>query len=110
MDTNKIHKSNLIVIWVGVIIMTAMTCITYHDNMGMAIGGSLSMIISGIIGLVFYFSSAGDLAKAMGIIMVPSVATFIYSYLVGGSAVSFLANYLFAAMVAIYFNENFFKW
>ena len=110
MDTNKIHKSNLIVIWVGVIIMTAMTCITYHDNIGMVIGGSLSMIISGIIGLVFYFSSAGDLAKAMGIIMVPSVATFIYSYLVGGSAVSFLANYLFAAMVAIYFNENYIKW
>ncbi|MBP5265414.1 MAG: methyl-accepting chemotaxis protein [Lachnospiraceae bacterium] len=110
MDTNRIHKSNLIVIWVGIIIMTAMTCVTYSGNVSMMVGGSLSMIISGIIGLIFYFSSAGDLAKAMGIIVVPSVATFFYSYLVGGSAVSFLANYLFAAMVAIYFNANYIKW
>ena len=109
MDTKKLHKSNLIVIWVGVVVMTAMTCLSYAGYPFMMIGGSLSMIISGIIGVILYLSNANDFVKAMGILLVPSVATFIYSYVTEGSAVSFLANYLFAAMCSLYFEEKYLK-
>ncbi|MCR5641492.1 MAG: methyl-accepting chemotaxis protein [Lachnospiraceae bacterium] len=110
METSRIHKNNLTVIWVGIVVMCLMTAFTYHSDMGMVIGGCLTMIIAGIVGIVLYVSSANDLIKAMGILLVPSIATFVYSFVVGGSAVSFLANYLFAAMCAVYFEDTYIKW
>ena len=59
--------------------------------------------------MILYKSPANDFVKAMGILLVPSVATFIYSFVTEGSAVSYLANYLFAAMCAIYFEERYLK-
>ena len=107
MDINKLHKNNILVIWVGVAAMVFMTVSSYISyDVKIAITGSLVMVGAGIIAVLFWMFVPNEFAKAMGIILAPALATNLYSYVCGGNSVSFLANYFFAALCAIYFEEN----
>lgn len=43
-----------------------------------------------------------DLAKALCITLIPSVATIVYAAMCGGNSVAFLANYVILAMTMVY--------
>lgn len=110
MDINKLHKNNILVIWVGVAAMVFMTVSSYISyDVKIAITGSLVMVGAGIVAVLFWMFVPNEFAKAMGIILAPALATNLYSYVCGGNSVSFLANYFFAALCAIYFEEKYLK-
>lgn len=104
----KLHKGNLIVILVGVVVMTLMTFAAYGVCAD-AFKGSGIMWGAGLISVIAYFACQKDIVKALIILGGPSFATLIYSYVLGGSSVSFLACYLFLAMTTIYFEERYIK-
>lgn len=40
--------------------------------------------------------------KALLINLTPSIATFVYAFVLGGNSVAFLANFVFLSMMALY--------
>ncbi len=111
MEIKKLHKTNLIIVWIGIAAMIAMCFVaTAGDAMFAAINGIVVLLVAGVISLLSYMFIKDDLKKAMGIVLAPALATTAYSYIVGGNSVAFLCNYLFIAMMALYFEENYIKY
>lgn len=107
-NTRKIHKSNLMVILVGVVVMSLMTVFSYGFVLD-ALKGSAIMWAAGILAIISYYGIKNDMTKAILILAFPSLSTLVYSYVLGGSSVSFLACYLFLAMTTVYFEEKYIK-
>jgi len=106
---NRIHRTNLVVILVGVVVMSMMTLFSY----GLTLDGMKGvgvMVGSGIIAILAYLLCKKDLLKSMLILVVPSYATLLYSYLTEGNSVAYLACYLFLAMTTVYFEEKYIKY
>ena len=109
MEINKLHKSNLTIVWVGIAAMIALSLLAAGGDFLAAVNGCVVLVIAGVIGIISYKFVKDDLKKAMGIILAPALATTVYAYVVGGNSVSFLCNYLFVAMTALYFEEKYIK-
>ena len=109
MEINKLHKSNLTIVWVGIAAMIALSLLAAGGDFLAAVNGCVVLVIAGVIGIISYKFVKDDLKKAMGIILTPALATTVYAYVVGGNSVSFLCNYLFVAMTALYFEEKYIK-
>ena len=110
MDIKKIHKTNLTIVWVGVVVMIGLSLFSTGGNFLKAINGCVVLAIAGIISTIAYFVIKDDFKKAMVLILAPALATTAYSYVMGGNSVSFLCNYLFVALMAIYFEERYVKY
>ena len=110
MDINRIHKTNMIVIWVGVVVMMGLSVFAAGGNILLALNGCIVLLIAGVITTIGYKAIKDDLKKAMVMILAPALATTAYSYILGGNSVAFLANYLFVALMAIYFEERYVKY
>ncbi|MCR4674569.1 MAG: methyl-accepting chemotaxis protein [Lachnospiraceae bacterium] len=109
MDIQKLHKQNLIIIWVGVVVMMGLSVFASGGNVLKALNGCVVLLIAGVISTIGYKFVKEDLKKAMVMILAPALATTAYSYVLGGNSVAFLANYLFVALMAIYFEEQYVK-
>ncbi|MCR5545553.1 MAG: hypothetical protein K6F30_03650, partial [Lachnospiraceae bacterium] len=110
MDIQKLHKNNLTIIWIGVVVMMALSVFASGGNLLSALNGCVVLLIAGVVATIGYKFVKDDLKKAMVMILAPALATTAYSYVLGGNAVSFLANYLFVALMAIYFEEKYVKY
>ena len=110
MDIKKIHKTNLTIVWIGVAVMVALSVFSTGGNMMRAINGCVVLLVAGVISSLAYGLIKDDFKKAMVLILAPALATTAYSYVTGGNSVSFLCNYLFVALMAIYFEERYVKY
>ena len=109
MEMMKLHRSNLVIVWIGIGAMTALSLLASGGNFLWALNGVMVLLVAGIISLISYKAIKDDFKKACGIILAPALATTAYAYIVGGNSVSFLCNYLFVAMMALYFEERYIK-
>ena len=65
------------------------------------------MLASLIAAGIGQFLIHNDFAKALLINLTPSIATFVYAFVLGGNSVAFLANFVFLSMMALYFHKKY---
>jgi methyl-accepting chemotaxis protein len=103
---NKIHKQNYTIIWVGIALLSMTTLagfgLTVTGFMGVAV-----LVGSGLIVAACKAMIKDDLIIALCITVIPAIATILYSALCGGNSLAFLANYVFLAMMSIYFERKY---
>ena len=107
-DIQRLHRNNLIVVWVGTAAMTATTFASTGLNLTgfLAVG---TMVLSALVGIFAYYLIKSDSVKGLVIITAPAIATLVYSFVCGGNALAFLADYLFLAMTTQYFDTSYVK-
>lgn len=105
----KLHKQNYIIIIIGTILLSITIFAGYGLSLKSFLGSSI-MIISVLIATALKFILKGDMGKSLGIMVPPSVATFIYALILDGSSTAFLANYVFLSMVTVYFRPKYIKY
>ncbi len=104
---DKIHRHNLIIVLAGVVMLSVVSIGSY-GSYGMqkeGIIGAVVMVLSGLIAILGKQFGKNDTVKAICITLVPGIATFIYSGVLGGNRLAFLANYAFLAMTSVYFDK-----
>lgn len=102
----KIHKQNHTIIMIGVVLLSIMTLIAYGANM-QGLVGVVILLVSGGISTICRYTIKDDLKKALGFTVIPSLATLLFAAVQGGNSVAFLANYVFLAMMAVYFERRY---
>ena len=99
---NKIHRTNLIIIWIAVAALSGLAFTNFGIQRSTIIE-IIVMVVCGIISTVAYISQLDDLKKAILLIMPPAIGTLVFSALSGGNAIAFIANFVLLAMAAAYF-------
>ncbi len=102
---NKIHRQNLTIVLIGVVMLSAVSFASY----GLSTRGYVSalvMVVSGIIAVVGERFGKTDAMKALFITLIPGIATFFYAGVLDGNRLAFLANYAFLAMTSVYFDKK----
>ena len=101
----KLHKQNIIVVWISVVALCMVSFIGFKD-ITKAMSGNIILIVAGIISLIGYFLKISDNKKALFIILPPAIGTLMYSQAFGGNAICFYADFVLLAMTATYFVEK----
>ncbi|BBF43442.1 methyl-accepting chemotaxis protein [Lachnospiraceae bacterium KM106-2] len=104
----NVHKRNLIIIW-GCILALATTTIGGYGLCPVAYKGIATLVVTGIICSIIYKLSIDDTKKALTLVLLPSYAILIYSWIVGGNSTAFEATYVTLGMAAGYFNRKIIK-
>ena len=102
----ELHKKNMLIVEVGVLLLVIMTFVSYGVSVKSYIGTAI-LILCGLLVFVGYKYIKNDLATALMITVIPSVGTFAYAFVMGGNPITFLANYVFLAMMAMYFESTY---
>lgn len=102
----KLHKKNMLIVEVGVLLLIIMTFVSYGLSAQSYIGTAI-LLVCGVLAFVGYKYINNDLAAALIITVAPSVGTFAYAFVMGGNPITFLANYVFLAMMAMYFESTY---
>ena len=102
----ELHKKNMLIVEIGVLLLIIMTFVSYGVSVKSYIGTAI-LILCGLLVFVGYKYIKNDLATALMITVIPSVGTFAYSFVMGGNPITFLANYVFLAMMAMYFESTY---
>ena len=104
----RVHKANLLVILACVLALSVTTIMSYGMS-AKSIKGCGVLVATLVIVAVANFLKISDFAKALVIVLCPSYAVLIYSGLVNGNRIAFLANFITLSMAARYFdNKNLF--
>lgn len=102
----KIHKQNLMVVWISVIALCLISFVGYKNEVTKALIGNIIVIAAGIISLIAYKLNISDNKKALIITLSPAISTLFYAWVLGGNSISYLANFVLLAMTATYFVEK----
>jgi len=102
----ELHKKNMLIVEIGVLLLIIMTFVSYGVSVKSYIGTAI-LILCGLLVFVGYKYIKNDLATALMITVIPSVGTFAYAFVMGGNPITFLANYVFLAMMAMYFESTY---
>lgn len=102
----KLHGKNLMIVEIGVLLLILMTFVSYGFSMKSLIGVVI-LIVCGIISLAGYKFVENDFVEALMITVPPAVGTFLYSFAMGANSITFLANYVLLAMMAMYFESTY---
>ena len=101
----KLHKINVIVLWVCAVLMVSFITIssgligsTVTSDIGMAIGISIITVL--------YFSKANDIVKGTGITVIIAIACLATSIAQGGNDASFILSFIMMGMALLYFNKT----
>ena len=101
----KLHKINVIILWICGILMMGFLTISKGlvdaiiiSNAGMLIG--LSIIT------VLYFSKANDIIKGTGITVIIAIACLATSIAQGGNDATFILSFIMMGMALLYFNKT----
>ncbi len=105
MPINKIHKTNLIIIWGAILALIALAVINFGASRNTIIE-IITMLTCGVISTVAYFIPMPDMRKAMFLAMPPAIGTLAFSMLSGGNGVAFFADFVLLAMVSAYFMKK----
>lgn len=73
----------------------------------LAIKNAVVLLTAGTAVILCWRFVKNDLAKALCITLIPSVATIVYAAMCGGNSVAFLANYVILAMTMVYFDKKY---
>jgi methyl-accepting chemotaxis protein len=103
---DRIHKQNYTIIWIGIALMSLTTLAGSGLNLA-GLKGIAVLVGSGIIITICRAVIKDDMIKALCITVIPAIATILYSALYGGNSLAFLANYVFLAMMSIYFERKY---
>ena len=106
---NKIHKTNLIIIWVAIIALSGLAVSNFGFTRAVIIE-TLVMLSCGVISTVAYFMDIDDVKKGLLLVMPAAFGTLVFSWLSGGNGIAFIANYVLLAMAATYFNKKIIKY
>ena len=106
-DINRLHRTNLIIVWVGSFALTGTTLTSWPLNTITPWAATATMLVSAIVGTIAYKFVKTDLLKGLIIITAPAVASLVYAMICGGNAQAFLADYLFLAMTTQYFDTRY---
>lgn len=102
----KLHSHNYMIILVGTISLSIMTLFSEGVNARAFIGIAI-MLASLIAAGIGKFLIKDNFIKALLINLTPSIATFVYAFVLGGNSVAFLANLVFLSMMALYFDKKY---
>lgn len=105
----RVHKANLLVILACVLTMSVTTVMSYGMSTR-TIKGCGVLWATLIIVMIVQFLQVSDFVKAMVIVLCPSYAVLIYSGLVNGNSIAFLANFITLSMAARYFDKKIIKY
>ena len=100
----KLHSHNYLIVLVGTIALSVMTLFSEGINIRAFIGIGI-MLASLIAAGIGKFLIKNHFIKALLINLTPSIATFVYAFVLGGNSVAFLANLVFLSMMALYFDK-----
>ena len=100
---DKLHSHNYLIVLVGTIALSVMTFFSEGINIRAFIGIGI-MLASLIAAGIGKFLIQNHFIKALLINLTPSIATFVYAFVLGGNSVAFLANFVFLSMMALYFD------
>ena len=89
----RVHKANLLVILACVLALSVTTIMSYGMS-AKSIKGCGVLVATLVIVAVANFLKISDFAKALVIVLCPSYAVLIYSGLVNGNRIAFLANFI----------------
>ncbi len=102
----KLHSHNYLIILVGTISLSIMTLFSEGVNARAFIG--IAIILASLIAAgIGKFLIKDNFIKALLINLTPSIATFVYAFVLGGNSVAFLANLVFLSMMALYFDKKY---
>ena len=101
----RVHKANLLVILACVLTMSVTTVMSYGMSTR-TIKGCGVLWATLIIVMIVQFLQVSDFVKAMVIVLCPSYAVLIYSGLVNGNSIAFLANFITLCMAVRYFTAT----
>ncbi len=101
----NLHKKNLIIIWCSVAILSLVSIFGYGMSL-MCVKACLIVIASGVISTFAYFFAPTDAKKALFIALPPAIGTLFYSWVTGGNAIPYIANFVLLALTATYFIER----
>ena len=101
----RVHKANLLVILACVLALSVTTIMSYGMS-AKSIKGCGVLVATLVIVAVANFLKISDFAKALVIVLCPSYAVLIYSGLVNGNRIAFLANFITLSMAARYFDKK----
>ena len=107
---DKLHSHNYLIVLVGTIALSVMTFFSEGINIRAFIGIGImlaSLIAAGIGPVGKKFSIYKIVADGPRINLTPSIATFVYAFVLGGNSVAFLANFVFLSMMALYFDKKY---
>ena len=105
----RVHKANLLVILACVLTMSVTTVMSYGMSTR-TIKGCGVLWATLIIVMIVRFLQVSDFVKAMVIVLCPSYAVLIYSGLVNGNSIAFLANFITLCMAVRYFDKKIIKY
>lgn len=105
----KIHKSNLIIIWVSVLALGILAFTGYELNIRTAVC-ICSILLAGILSTIGYFANIDYEKKAWCMVLPPALATLMFSACIKGNSVAFLANFVLLAMTTRYFSKKIIKY
>ena len=103
---DKLHSHNYLIVLVGTIALSVMTFFSEGINIRAFIGIGI-MLASLIAAGIGKFLIQNHFIKALLINLTPSIATFVYAFVLGGNSVAFLANFVFLSMMALYFDKKY---
>lgn len=110
MEVKKIHKINFVLIWISIAALSLTSLLGY----GLSDKGIISiccLVTAGIISSIGYFiKNISDDVKALVLIFPPAIATLIFSGVVGGNTIPFMADFVLLAMATLYFKEKIIIW
>lgn len=102
----KVHKANLLMIFVCVLAMTVTTVMSYEVSFK-TIKGCGVLWLTLLVVVVVSFLKISDFAKALVIVLCPSYAVLLYLGLCGGNSVAFIASFMTLGMAVKYFDKNY---
>ena len=105
----KLHKNNLTIIAVAVVLMSILTMINFKSSL-QGVGASLIMVACGLIAGFGSKYMKTDMGKALIIVLTPAIGTIIYSLAVNGNSVAFLANFILLGMITLYFEPRYIQY
>ena len=105
----KVHKANLLMIFVCVLAMTVTTVMSYEVSFN-TIKGCGVLWLTLVVVVIASFLKISDFAKALVIVLFPSYAVLLYSGLCGGNSVAFIANFITLSMAVRYFDKKIIKY
>lgn len=91
----KLHKQNFIVVIIGTILLIAATFASFGFSSTSLIG-SLVLILSCTSSGICRKVIKDDIKKALGIMIPPSVGTFVYALVLGGNSIAFFGKLCFS--------------
>lgn len=104
-EMKRIHKVNLIIIWVAIFALAALASVGFGLTPTIIIE-IITLFVCGFISTGGYFSKQPDDIKALLIIFPPSIGTLIFSGLTGGNQFAIIADFVMIAMTAAYFMKK----